>query len=46
MGGGLILFGCLCTALLVWTVKWWAKEFNKKLDEAEGYSEHSGVERG
>jgi hypothetical protein len=46
LGGGLILFGCLCTALLAWTVKWWAKRLNKKLDEAEGYSEHSGVERG
>ncbi|KAF2174006.1 hypothetical protein M409DRAFT_62190 [Zasmidium cellare ATCC 36951] len=46
LGGGLILFGCLCTALLCWAVKWWAKRLNKKLDEAEGYSEHSGVERG
>jgi hypothetical protein len=46
LGGGLILFGCLCTALLAWTVKWWAKKLNKKLNEAEGYSEHSGVERG
>jgi hypothetical protein len=27
-------------------VKWWAKRLNKALDEAEGYSEHSGVERG
>ncbi|KAK4498337.1 hypothetical protein PRZ48_010995 [Zasmidium cellare] len=46
LGGGLILFGCLCTVLLCWAVKWWAKRLNKKLDEAEGYSEHSGVERG
>jgi hypothetical protein len=46
MGGGLILFGCLCTVLLCFGIKWWAKRLNKKLDEAEGYSEHSGVERG
>jgi hypothetical protein len=43
LGGGLILFGCLCTVLLCWLVKWWAKRLNKALDEAEGYS---GVERG
>ena len=46
LGGGLILFGCLCTVLLCFGVKWWAKRLNKKLDEAEGYSEHSGNERG
>lgn len=46
LGGGLILFGCLCTVLLCWAVKWWAKRLNARLDEAEGYSEHSGVERG
>lgn len=46
LGGGLILFGCLCTALLCLGVKWWAKKLNRKLDETEGYSEHSGVERG
>ena len=46
LGGGLILFGCLCTALLCWAIKWWAKRLNRALDEAEGYSEHSGVERG
>ncbi|PIB02563.1 putative transporter [Cercospora beticola] len=46
LGGGLILFGCLCTVGLCLGVKWWAKRLNKKLDEAEGYSEHSGVERG
>jgi hypothetical protein len=46
LGGGLILFGCLCTALLCWAVKWRAKVLNKKLDEAEGWSEHTGNERG
>jgi hypothetical protein len=46
LGGGLILFGCLCTVLLCWLVKWWAKRLNKALDEAEGYSEQGGVERG
>ena len=46
LGGGLILFGCLCTALLCWGIKWWATRLNKKLDEQEGYTEHSGNERG
>ncbi|PPJ50196.1 hypothetical protein CBER1_05219 [Cercospora berteroae] len=46
LGAGLILFGCLCTVGLCLAVKFWAKRLNQKLDEAEGYSEHSGVERG
>ncbi|KAM3415999.1 hypothetical protein BST61_g9487 [Cercospora zeina] len=46
LGGGLILFGCVCTVGLCFAVKWWAVRLNKKLDESEGYSEYSGVERG
>ncbi|KIW14293.1 hypothetical protein PV08_07075 [Exophiala spinifera] len=46
LGGGLILFGCLMTCLLCWGIKWRAKKLNKKLDELEGYSAHSGNERG
>ncbi|KAJ4339373.1 hypothetical protein N0V87_003310 [Didymella glomerata] len=46
LGGGLILFGCLATAVSAFLVKTRAKRLNKKLDEAEGWSEHSGVERG
>ena len=46
LGGGLILFGCLCTVLICYGVVWRAKKLNKKLDEQEGWSEHSGNERG
>ncbi|KAJ4381471.1 hypothetical protein N0V86_002830 [Didymella sp. IMI 355093] len=46
LGGGLILFGCLACVASAWLVKFRAKSLNKKLDEAEGWSEHSGVERG
>lgn len=46
LGGGLILFGCFITCLACWGITWRAKKLNKKLDEAEGYSAHSGNERG
>ena len=46
MGGGLILFGCLACAVSAALVKWRAVVLNKKLDEAEGWSENSGNERG
>ncbi|KAI6356167.1 hypothetical protein MCOR25_007935 [Pyricularia grisea] len=46
LGGGLVLFGCLCVVISAWLAKWRAIKLNKKLDEAEGWSEHSGVERG
>ncbi|KAF3044465.1 hypothetical protein E8E12_010937 [Didymella heteroderae] len=46
LGGGLILFGCLACVISAWLIKFRAKRLNKKLDEAEGWSEHSGVERG
>ncbi|KAJ4403656.1 hypothetical protein N0V91_006356 [Didymella pomorum] len=46
LGGGLILFGCLATCVSAFLVKLRAKRLNKKLDEAEGWSENSGNERG
>ncbi|OAK99401.1 MFS general substrate transporter [Phaeosphaeriaceae sp. SRC1lsM3a] len=46
LGGGLILFGCMATVASASLVLWRAKKLNKKLDEDEGWSEHTGVERG
>ncbi|KAH4035728.1 hypothetical protein HBH70_084840 [Parastagonospora nodorum] len=46
LGGGLILFGCVACVVSAMLVKMRAKALNKKLDEAEGWSEHTGVERG
>ncbi|KAL5403356.1 hypothetical protein PMIN06_009239 [Paraphaeosphaeria minitans] len=46
LGGGLILFGCLACVVSACIVRWRAIALNKQLDEAEGWSEHSGVERG
>lgn len=46
LGGGLILVGCLLCIVSSGLVKWRAKTLNKRLDEAEGWSEHGGVERG
>ncbi|CZT10764.1 related to putative tartrate transporter [Rhynchosporium agropyri] len=46
LGGGLILFGCACTVGLCFAIKWWAKRLNKKLDEAEGWTEQNGNEKG
>lgn len=46
LGGGLILVGCLLVFVSSSLVKWRAIQLNKKLDEDEGWSEHSGVERG
>ncbi|KAH8722354.1 MFS transporter [Phaeosphaeriaceae sp. PMI808] len=46
LGGGLILFGCAACIVASGLVKWRAVSLNKKLDEAEGWSEHTGVERG
>ena len=46
LGGGLILVGCLFVVVSASLAKWWAKRLNKKLDEAEGWSEDSGTERG
>ncbi|KAJ0349246.1 hypothetical protein COL154_011705 [Colletotrichum chrysophilum] len=46
LGGGLVLVGCLLVITSAGLAKWRAIKLNKKLDEAGGYSEHSGVERG
>ncbi|KAH7361331.1 major facilitator superfamily domain-containing protein [Pyrenochaeta sp. MPI-SDFR-AT-0127] len=46
LGGGLILFGCAACAASAALIKWRAMKLNKKLDEAQGWSEHSGNERG
>ena len=46
LGGGLILFGCLATVVSAVLIKWRAIRLNRKLDEAQGWSEHSGNERG
>lgn len=46
LGGGLILFGCFSTVLLCWGIKWRAKKLNKVLDADEGWTEHSGNEKG
>ncbi|PVI06863.1 MFS general substrate transporter [Periconia macrospinosa] len=46
MGGGLILFGCLACVVSAWLIRLRAMRLNKKLDEAQGWSEHTGAERG
>ncbi|KAH6703214.1 major facilitator superfamily domain-containing protein [Leptodontidium sp. MPI-SDFR-AT-0119] len=46
LGGGLILFGCVCTVLLCFAIKWRVMKLNKVLDEQEGWTEHSGNEKG
>jgi hypothetical protein len=46
LGGGLILFGCAACVVSTVLIKMRAKSLNRKLDEAEGWSEHTGVERG
>jgi hypothetical protein len=46
LGGGLIIVGCLITAVSAGVVNWRCRRLNKKLDEAEGWSETSGNERG
>ncbi|KAH6615906.1 major facilitator superfamily domain-containing protein [Chaetomium sp. MPI-SDFR-AT-0129] len=46
LGGGLILVGCLMTVVSALLVRWRAAKLNKRLDEAEGWSQHCGNERG
>ncbi|KND89437.1 putative transporter [Tolypocladium ophioglossoides CBS 100239] len=46
MGNGLVIMGCLLVAVSAFAVNWRAKRLNRKLDEAEGWSPSSGVERG
>lgn len=46
MGGGLILVGCLFVVVSAGLARWRSQRLNKKLDEAEGWTKDSGVERG
>lgn len=46
MGGGLLIVGCFLTVVSAGLVNWRAKKLNKKLDEQEGWTPHSGVEKG
>ncbi|CRK31803.1 hypothetical protein BN1708_016014 [Verticillium longisporum] len=46
LGGGLVLVGCVLVVVSAGLARWRAQKLNKKLDIAEGWSEHSGVERG
>ncbi|EGU88077.1 hypothetical protein FOQG_07543 [Fusarium oxysporum f. sp. raphani 54005] len=46
MAGGLLLLGCALTVLSAFLVRWRAQKLNKKLDEQEGWTPNSGVERG
>ncbi|KAL4959777.1 major facilitator superfamily domain-containing protein [Aspergillus stella-maris] len=46
MGGGLVLMGCALVAVSAFAVNWRGRRLNKKLDEAEGWTPHSGNERG
>ncbi|SPO07461.1 probable permeases of the major facilitator superfamily [Cephalotrichum gorgonifer] len=46
LGGGLILVGCLFVVLSTLLARWRCVRLNKKLDEAEGWTEHSGNEKG
>ncbi|EEU34501.1 uncharacterized protein NECHADRAFT_88337 [Fusarium vanettenii 77-13-4] len=46
LAGGLLLLGCALTVVSALLVRWRAKKLNRKLDELEGWSENSGVERG
>lgn len=46
MGGGLVLMGCALVAVSAFAVNWRGRRLNKRLDETEGWSLHSGNERG
>lgn len=46
MGGGLLIIGCALVVVSALAVRWRAQTLNKRLDEAERWTEHSGVERG
>uniref|UniRef100_A0A8H7K0Y8 Major facilitator superfamily (MFS) profile domain-containing protein n=1 Tax=Bionectria ochroleuca TaxID=29856 RepID=A0A8H7K0Y8_BIOOC len=46
LGGGCILIGCFLVVVSAVLAKWRAHVMNKRLDEAEGWTPHSGNERG
>ncbi|KAM0743112.1 hypothetical protein ACQRIT_003289 [Beauveria bassiana] len=46
MGGGLLIMGCALVVVSALGVRWRAQSLNKRLDEAQGWTAHSGVERG
>jgi hypothetical protein len=46
MGGGLLILGCALTVVSALLVMLRSKSLNKKLDQQEGWSPNSGVERG
>ncbi|KAL6868743.1 hypothetical protein ACO1O0_000060 [Amphichorda felina] len=46
MGGGLLIMGCALTVVSVVLVNLRCRNLNKKLDETQGWTPHSGVERG
>ncbi|KAL4991988.1 major facilitator superfamily domain-containing protein [Aspergillus falconensis] len=46
MGGGLLIMGCALVALSAFAVNWRGRRLNRRLDEDEGWTQHSGNERG
>ncbi|KAL5002817.1 major facilitator superfamily domain-containing protein [Aspergillus recurvatus] len=46
MGGGLLIMGCALVALSAFAVNWRGRRLNRRLDEDEGWTPHSGNERG
>ena len=46
MAGGLIIMGCALTFISAGIVNWRCRRLNKKLDEIEGWTPYSGLERG
>ncbi|KAH6845864.1 MFS transporter [Chaetomium sp. MPI-CAGE-AT-0009] len=46
LGGGCILFGCLMCIVAAALARWRAIVLNKRLDKSEGWTTHSGNERG
>lgn len=46
LGGGLILVGCLLTFLVSVGIVWRARKLNRVLDEQQGWTPESGIERG
>lgn len=46
MAGGLLIMGCMLTVVSVGLINWRCRKLNKKLDLAQGWTPHSGFERG